>query len=310
MKNYNSFNLKNIHFLIALCFVTSVLRGQTSITSSGISVQGIAKDVDGNSFANISGLSIDFYLYYLDSNNAKVTILAKDDQLVTTDAFGVFSYVLDVPKTIFSWFEQTSIYLFVGEGTPSSSSAIFLEQKLGAVPYAIYAQNGAPTGIILPFVGAANDVPPGWVLCDGSSLPSSSIYDDLRAFVGSNVPDLRGVFLRATGDASSSNSGPGLRNFQDDVLIEHNHSINLTSTTAGSHSHQLAVGACCQGNNSGTFYPQTDNRNYNGPSGFPVAEDFTVSSGNHTHNVSGNTSNLGDNETRPANYGVNYIIKI
>lgn len=302
--------MKNIHFLIALCFMTSALRGQTSVTSSGISIQGIAKDIDGNTFANVSGLSIDFHLYYINGNNAKVTILAKDNQLVTTDAYGVFSYVLDVPKTIFSWFEQSSIYLFAGEGSPSNSSAIFLEQKLGAVPYAIYAQNGAPTGVLLPFVGAANDVPPGWVLCDGSSLPSSAIYDDLRAFIGNNVPDLRGVFLRATGNASTSNSGPGLRAFQDDILMDHIHSINLTSTSSGIHNHLLVVGTCCQGNNSGTFYPQTDNRNYVGPTGFPVAEDFTVPSGNHQHSVSGNTSSLGDNETRPANYGVNYIIKI
>ena len=36
----------------------------------------------------------------------------------------------------------------------------------------------------------------------------------------------------------------------------------------------------------------------------------TASAGNHTHTVKGNSNTTGGAETRPVNYGVNYIIKL
>ena len=296
-------------FLICFSFICFFAVGQTRVTSSGISIQGVARDSQGNSFANVENFLVNIYLYRLD-NNTKTPIHFLLDEPLQTDENGVFSYVFDVPSSVFSWFEQTAVYLLIGRGGISAPTQVFLDQKLGAVPYAIYAQNGAQTGMIIPFTGKLSDVPPGWVLCDGSPLPNSVLYDDLKAYVGNNVPDLRGVFLRGFGNINVSNQGPTLKAYQDDQLQEHQHLVSLVSDEAGLHNHQINSGGCCNGSDTGNFYPQFDNRNYKGPEGYPKEDQFILPSANHSHLLSGNTSSSGGNETRPTNYGVNYIIKI
>ncbi len=154
----------------------------------------------------------------------------------------MFSYVFDVPSAYFRYFEEHSLYILVGRGGVTNPQEVFIDQKLSAVPYAIYAHNGAPTGIILPFTGNTNDVPPGWVLCDGSALPSSVVYDDLRGIVGTNTPDLRGVFLRGFGNINTTNLGPAQGAFQDDLLWEHTHLMNLVSSEDGEHTHDVNGG--------------------------------------------------------------------
>lgn len=79
---------------------------------------------------------------------------------------------------------------------------------VGAVPYALEAMNGVPSGTILPFAGEA--IPDGWLLCDGRPL-DRDLHPSLFAAIGTawgsgtsdsdpatdfNLPDLRGEFLR------------------------------------------------------------------------------------------------------------------
>ncbi len=52
----------------------------------------------------------------------------------------------------------------------------------------------APIGCILPFF--SDDIPDGYLSCDGDPIPEE--YGELRRLIGPVRPDLRGVFLRGT----------------------------------------------------------------------------------------------------------------
>ena len=138
------------HFIHALLLCDDEFA--TSVTSSGISVQGIARDGDGNPFANVSNLNANISLYYIDNNN--VIIPKFTGVQLSTDSNGVFSYVYEVGASYFRSFEKESLYIWRGTGSPSSPQITFLNEKLSAVPYAIYAHNASPTGITLPFTPA------------------------------------------------------------------------------------------------------------------------------------------------------------
>lgn len=108
----------------------------------------------------------------------------------------------------------------------------------------VLSQNIAiPAGTVIAYGGSS--APAGWLVCDGSSY-NTGTYPDLFAAIGStfgsNVPDLRGRFVRganpgqANGNADASNVG----DFLDDRFDSHSHSLNVTNantTTTHTHSH-------------------------------------------------------------------------
>lgn len=95
-------------------------------------------------------------------------------------------------------------------------------QELPSSPYSEVAFNAIlfPAGIIVPFAGPAENIPSGWMLCDGSEI-SRSEYGNLYNAIGVNwgvgdnsttfnLPDLRGVFLR--GISGDSGNDPDAEN--------------------------------------------------------------------------------------------------
>lgn len=89
--------------------------------------------------------------------------------------------------------------------------------QLPSSPYSEVAHNASltfPAGIIIPFAGPTENIPDGWMLCDGSAV-SRSEYANLYKTIGVcwgigdgattfNVPDLRGMFLRGvSGDSGN-----------------------------------------------------------------------------------------------------------
>jgi hypothetical protein len=85
------------------------------------------------------------------------------------------------------------------------------------------------------------------------------------------------------------------------------HAVNINTNSTGNHDHKI------------TYY--NDDYNSSGGEGKGLASDAaktntylkpadTSTDGNHAHNVLGNTNSYGGTETRPINYGVNYIIKL
>lgn len=80
--------------------------------------------------------------------------------------------------------------------------------QLPSSPYSEVANNAAavPSGMIIAFAGPAENVPHGWLLCDGAEVNRSE-YANLYGAIGVswgtgdgattfNLPDLRGMFLR------------------------------------------------------------------------------------------------------------------
>ena len=94
--------------------------------------------------------------------------------------------------------------------------------QLPSSPYSEVAYNAIaiPAGVIVPFGGQAEDIPFGWLLCDGSEV-SRTNYPNLYAAVGVcwgtgdgattfNLPDMRGMFLRGvSGDSGNDEDADG-----------------------------------------------------------------------------------------------------
>lgn len=292
--------------IYSTCFVTLAListfyiNAQTNVTSSGMSIQGIARDETNAAIANIDQLALVFTVYYFGIGNSEQPILTKTAN-VKTDNFGVFSYVMDIDQLQYSQISSQSAYLKVTQG-----STVFSNEKLQAVPYAIFAQNGVPTGSIMPFIGTV--APNGWLLCNGSTFPDNANTANLKALLGSTTtPDLEGMFLRGTGTAATGKDGPALKTVQQDDIASHLHAVNINTNTAGQHNH--TNGNYTQLLQSDTYNTGTSVDTTNGEPNIRTSATM-VAAGNHNHNVNGNTASTGTSETRPINYGVNYIIKI
>lgn len=138
-----------------------------------------------------------------------------------------------------------------------------------------------PSGCIIPYAGNPGTAPTGYLYCDGNSY-STSLYPALFAAIGYtyggsgatfNVPDTRGIFLRGAGtNPSNSSNTTTIGTRQLDDFKSHTHASTRATTP------DLGAGAA-----GTTFY----------------------SSGGS----SGTTGSAGGTETRPANLGINYIIK-
>jgi microcystin-dependent protein len=314
--------MKKVLLFIAFVLVAITGMSQANVVSGAISVQGIARDANSNAVPNTPALPISAELYYL-NNNSPVSIELKTGT-VTTDAFGVFAYVMEISPSSFIRISNTEAWIRI-----SSGSVTFANEKLRMVPYAIHAQNGVPTGTIMAFAGNPNAVPQGWLLCDGRAIPSDAFHAALRSILGNNgvdatnVPDLRGMFLRGAGTngntAYANNIGPAVRVFQADSVVSHVHPLqgngnaSVTDTT-GLHRHWYFT----RYGSNGNWQSMLSGVGYNGVwadpwTGPPTGGSQTSSEGQHSHRVwlNGNTAtNNNSRETRPVNYGVHYIIKI
>lgn len=303
IKSNSPFFMKKIYSILYIfigLLIIANANAQTNVTTSGMSIQGIARDENNAAIANIDQLGLVFTVYYLNDANAEQLILTKSAN-VKTDNFGVFSYVLDINQAQYGLISSQSAYLKVVQ-----ASVVFSNEKLQAVPYAIFAQNGVPTGAIMPFIGTV--APNGWLLCNGDSFTDDVTTAKLKALLGSiNTPNLNGMFLRGAGSTSDNlHTGPLLKAVQQDDLKAHLHGVNLTTSNTGAHSHTTGFGNDDYNGSGGNNLNGLEN-DITGPDNRTLS---TSSNGNHTHTVNGDTKSTGGTETRPVNYGVNYIIKI
>jgi Phage Tail Collar Domain len=287
-------------FLSALMLL-AVVGSFAQITTTGMAIQGIARNANNTAITNAT-IGLKFTVYY---GLTPVVSVYEVSPQVTTDAFGVFSYTLDLLNIENNVIYDNQLFLKIEQISPGTGVTISNE-KLNFVPYAISARNGVPTGSIMPFIGTT--APKGWVLCEGQLLTSiTPLPSVLIAMIGNNAPDLRGMFLRGAG-GSLTHVGPALKAVQEDSLESHLHPVNIDTDTKGLHKHGTTF-YNDDFNGSGGSAPSglTKDSNINGNNNTTIN---TSETGDHKHNVSGNTLNTGAVETRPVNYGVNYIIKL
>lgn len=74
---------------------------------------------------------------------------------------------------------------------------------------------GVPIGGVIPWTSSW--VPDGFLECNGQHI-SSSAYPDLVSRIGTQVPDLRGEFVRGWDHGRGTDSGRALRSAQGDAI--------------------------------------------------------------------------------------------
>ncbi len=155
-----------------------------------------------------------------------------------------------------------------------------------------------PVGVILPFGGPKNQIPDGWLYCDGRGFDRTTyplLYDVIGQTWGGDatielfhLPDLRGEFLRGSSDGTSrdpdrssrvsrfagGNTGDNVGTYQGHMFQAHTHTYDRRNSSVDD----------AAGSNSRTI--QTSG---------PIVVD--------------NTSAAGGDETRPRNATIYYIIK-
>jgi microcystin-dependent protein len=308
-KNYNI--MKKVILTLTALFFTLLSFSQ------GIAVQGIARDANNTARVNTL-LTLQFQVYYRDGAT-EVSIYNRSSN-VTTDFFGVFSHVIEIEDDAgtVTEFGNQELWLRISEGSTAISEA-----KFNRVPYAYAASNGVPTGSIMPFIGTT--APSGWLLCDGGTIEAVRHTAALRNLLGgTTTPDLRGMFLRGTGTSSLSETnavkeGPTLMSTQQDSNKSHKHTKgDLVTGIEGDHNHHKTVD---EGKTSEKIYDRITRvgtgDNVAATSRGPYAglldlinSQVMPDAGDHTHPILGSVASSGGIESRPVNYGVNYIIKL
>jgi hypothetical protein len=160
-----------------------------------------------------------------------------------------------------------------------------------------------PSGLISLWSGSSASIPSGWYLCNGSN----------------GTPDLRNRFVVGAGSTYSVNDTGGSA---DAIAVSHTHTFSATTTSNGSHVHDLAGnnltgGALGTRGWSTTLADGAESIVLTGDGG-PVARtasisnDIIYSAGAHTHTVSGTTASTGSSGTNanlPPYYALCYIMK-
>jgi microcystin-dependent protein len=288
------------------CLILAFLCISVNYYAQGIAIQGIARD---NASSAIADTNLTFTFSITKEDN---TVLYAETQSIQTDNYGVFSHIVKngnpLNSTVFSLidFSIQNLKMIVSVDYDGNTIDVY-NQPFQYTPYAHFAANGVPTGSIMPYMGT--EAPVGWVFCDGQSLTSITGSAALIALIGNDAPDLQGTFLRGTGvSTTNKESGPELGSFQGDAYAFHRHGRgSLITTSNGVHNHTVTIrkhNRSFVGENS-TGAPYQD-------AGAVTGYLPTDSKGNHSHTVTGYTAYEGGNikETRPVNYGVNYIIKL
>lgn len=230
----------------------------------------------------------------------------------------------------YKWLNLYLSKIFVGsnniEISVDNSELIF---KISGTEYArITNSHLFPPGIIVAHSIAANIGTAGryqWLYCNGQAV-SRSDYSRLFGFIGTtygegdgsntfNVPDFRARFLRGFNDDvtrdpdrasrtamnTGGNTGNTIGSIQGEATKSPSNAFTGTVAPGGSHNHLMSTFARSQANFSGT------NTNFPVEAAMNGTDYYTDTENNHTHGLT--ISGGGDNETRPINAYVPYIIK-
>ena len=167
-----------------------------------------------------------------------------------------------------------------------------------------------PKGVILMWYGDPNQVPEGWVLCDG------------RIYNGIKIPDLRNRFVVGAGSGYELGGSYG-SNYQSITLGVNNlpsHGHTVTMDEGGSHSHTFKDYYYAEGqmDKTNSDYHSINNRVGSGDTDTDndyliYYKHFTEYDGSHKHDITcGNTGNGKPFlvNTMPYSIALYYIMKV
>ena len=153
-----------------------------------------------------------------------------------------------------------------------------------------------PTGVIVLWSGAANAIPTGWALCDGSVA---------------GRPDLRSKFVVGA-SASGGYSVGATGGSADAITVSHNHSTNNTgghshdsgnygTNNTGNHSHsQSGSGSGNTGNQSNNHYHTIGNTTVSTSNTGNHSHTYQLSSWDNSGNTVGGYDVSGDSGSAPS----------
>ena len=237
---------KTLLFALALCLVATTMAQNSGL---GFNYQAVVRNADGVILAN-SNVTLRVSLYpgqmaasptWVETHNAM------------TDFSGCFGITVghgtrDNASTAANYSDINFAAVYYWMKIEINEGGTYREvsfAQLPSSPYSEVAHNAIPlpAGCIIPFAGPAENIPAGWLLCDGNAV-SRSTYINLYNAIGVawgtgdgastfNLPDLRGMFLRGVagtdtvGDpdastrlanANGGNPGNNVGSYQGDAI--------------------------------------------------------------------------------------------
>lgn len=259
--------------------------------------------------------------------------------LVSSLAFADHTGTLSVANGGTGLGTLTANNVILGNGTstpsfvaPGTSGNLLTSNGTTWASTAPAASSSLPTGALMPYAGAST-APTGYLLCDGSSV-SSSTYLALHAVISNtyggsaytgagalsfNLPDLRGRLpmgagtgtgLNASGTGAPSGTAQTART-RGQWLGEETHL--LTTAELASHTHANTVGSSAGGSNSitGAMSQNENHTHSSGATGFWVYNSglgATIAGGS-TYNASagGSANTASTNLAHTHTIGINNV---
>jgi microcystin-dependent protein len=155
-----------------------------------------------------------------------------------------------------------------------------------------FGKGAVPVGAILMWSGRPDQLPPGWVLCDGRALPG-----------GNKTPNLSGRFIvgyeAGNAEYAVNNSGGEARHtLTVEEMPRHDHPANMNR--AGTHEHTFRISQ-----HGWAFALAQSGDEHSGP----ISTAPTSSAGDHIHTVTVQPKGDGKaHENRPPYYVLAYIL--
>jgi hypothetical protein len=145
-----------------------------------------------------------------------------DDYVIAERIGSLYKYTLQSIRTLFnSFFMQLSGAtamtgpLILNNSNPATATTA---ASKGYVDSKVASIVGVPTGTIIMW-GSLN-FPDGWLICNGQS---TAPYPALQVYYPSNLPDLRGEFVRGLDQGRDVDPGRGMLSFQAQDIQPHSH---------------------------------------------------------------------------------------
>lgn len=217
--NRTQTNMKKIMILAFALSLAILSMAQNS--GRGFNYQAVVRNADGMLLAN-SNVTLRVSLY---PGQMASTPTWVEQHSVQTDMSGCFGLTVGHGQrettsiaANFSDVNFEAVYYWMKIEVNEGGN--YREVSFAGLPSSPYCEsafnaNPIPAGLVIPFAGPAENIPAGWMLCDGRSVSRSdfaNLYNAIGVAWGTgngsttfNIPDMRGMFLRGVAGTDSIN---------------------------------------------------------------------------------------------------------
>lgn len=218
--------MKKFFTILVVAMMCGISECMAQNSGLGFNYQAVVRKADGVLMSN-SDITLRVSLY---PGQSSLTPTWVETHKVKTDVSGCFGITVGkgtresnsvVAK--FSDVNFAAVYYWMKiELQDGSNFREISFSQLPSAPYSEVAHNAMlPAGMIVPFAGPVENIPVGWLLCDGRTVSRSeyiNLYDAIGVAWGEgngtttfNLPDLRGMFLRGVSGESGNDADANKR---------------------------------------------------------------------------------------------------